>query len=631
MTNIRFPLKKPTSGHPNPYTIDFDFLPNPLVSWNNLNTQQRENLYTTQIRINDTEAESSKIQHVFPNGVVYFIINYGYNSSISQITSNILYDSLTHEIFGTWIHVGEIKDIKDVRNTVDTCFIPTAVVYDSVTLTPHILSIIKNYLSVQFNVSKVFNHDTELFDKINGFLSGKIRIRLSDDDVDNGLFLMPSVTTRGSFKELRLGAIMMDGNGIEKSTIVSLVSLLKHNSSNGKLFDPEHHDTQKMIVASPINTFLASSFHLNRDNEHPYKKLIDINNPNIITRHIWDAIVFYKGTPSTIARARFNLYGYNNKMVKIEEDNYEFPLHRSGIFYYPSLSNKSLSLNQTSGTFNLYIVANRALTEGAFIRLTSDKKRQNYYSVGFGPTPQIQISENNREKYFGIEPTIDNLMSFFERLSQNHFVTLTSAGVFARAMGFLAEAIGHYFENSFGKFVIDQSNGLIVESFEISLKKEKTGSVFLAGCYYLFFYDEQRTYPFASYEILSKITGNFKSKLDAVYNIWNNDSWLKTHEDHSDDDLKWGWKTWDNPFDGGHKHHFIYNACAVNSVNLIASVTNNIMEDLWPEKWGGEDQEIDRKFNEMGRDFGYWILLDYEPSNVYQKVKELIVDNEFIQ
>ena len=40
MTNIRFPLKLPTSGHPNPYTIDFDFLPNPLISWNNLNADQ---------------------------------------------------------------------------------------------------------------------------------------------------------------------------------------------------------------------------------------------------------------------------------------------------------------------------------------------------------------------------------------------------------------------------------------------------------------------------------------------------------------------------------------------------------------------------------------------------------------
>jgi hypothetical protein len=629
MTNIRFPLKLPTSGHPNPYTIDFDFLPNPLISWNNLNADQRNNLYLTRIIINDTDPDTSKIQHIFPDGTVYFIIDDAYNSSISQIADDILNDNLNHVIFGTWVHIADIKDIKYLRNSVQTCFIPTAIVYESVSLTPTILSRIKNYLSVQHNVSKIFGHDVELIKKIKEFLSGTVRFRLNEIDVNTGYFAMPSVMMKGNVRELKIGGIMMDGNGIEKSTITGLVSLLKRNRINGSLFDPDSNDTQRMIVASPINTFLVLSFHLNNENTHPYKRLIDISNPNVFTRYVWDAVLFYKGTPSSISRTKFNFFGYNNKMIKIVENNYEFPLHKSGLFYYPNLDNVNISLIENSLELNLYIEAYGTLTEGTSINLTSNKKNKNYYSIGFGSAPLALSTINNREKYFDIQPTIDNLIPFFEKLSQTYLVSITSAGTFARSMGFLAEAIGHFFEVE-GNTIEDRYEGA---KYQKPLTSKQTIDVFSSTSVYLFLVKKYIPFGYGFLSdhsfYLSKISGNFKAKCDAILELYDEESFLRTHTDHDDGDSLWGWKTFDSDIDGGHKHHFIFNA---DSPSL--QILGPPYEKFWPNEFlgvnlGGEDQEIDIAYNEKGREFWRWALIEYNPTHVYEKIKELLVENEF--
>lgn len=630
MTNIRFPLKMPTSGHPNPYTIDFDFLPNPLVSWNELNVTQRNNLYLTNIQINDTDIESYRIQHIYPNGKVYFIIDDEFNDSIPQIAVDILYDNFTNDINGTWIHVAEINDIKLLRNAAQTCFIPTAIVYESVTLTPLIILKIKTYLSNQFNVSKIFGHDIELLDKIKDFLNGKIRIKLNDTDINSGDFTMPTVRIIENTIELKLGGIMMDGNGIEKDTILGLVSLLKRNRTNGMLFDPESHDTQRMIVACPLNTFLASTLFLNNEDNHPYKALIDINNPNAITRHIWDAVVFSKNNPSSLSRARFDLHS-NNRSIKVQNDNYEFPLHKSGIFYYPNLHNKTIMLENKNNNsyFNLYTISNGQLTEGSSIQLTSNLKKNNYYSIGYGSIPEGIENTNNTTNYFGVEPIIDNLSVFYEKLSHNHFFTLTSAGTFALSMGFLAESIANYFVVQ-GNTILDYYEGNAYNRNILNKNSIELYDIFIATAVYLFVPSDYVPFGYgliSDYSnYLSKISGNLKNVCDSILRKYNEDSFLRTHEDHDDFDSRWGWKSFEKEFDGGHKHHFIFNA---DSKSLI--VFGPIYENLMPNKYGGEDSKIDVIYNQKGREFYLWALFDYNPQMVYNKIKELIVENETIQ
>jgi hypothetical protein len=46
---------------------------------------------------------------------------------------------------------------------------------------------------------------------------------------------------------------------------------------------------------------------------------------------------------------------------------------------------------------------------------------------------------------------------------------------------------------------------------------------------------------------------------------------------------------------------------------------------------GGEDEEIDNAYNEKGREFWRWALIEYNPTHVYDKIIELIVKNEFTQ
>lgn len=111
--------------------------------------------------------------------------------------------------------------------------------------------------------------------------------------------------------------------------------------------------------------------------------------------------------------------------------------------------------------------------------------------------------------------------------------------------------------------------------------------------------------------------------------------WLKTHGDHNFSDSTEGWKNFGLDNDGGHKHHFIANALVYNFYTILVPFID-VMENY--SFFGIEDVEIDRMYNEKGREFASWgssyvenILLQYRPNAVYNKIKELIVENETIQ
>ncbi|MFT3750923.1 MAG: hypothetical protein QM768_21595 [Agriterribacter sp.] len=645
MLNIRFPLKKPTSGHPNPYTIDFDFLPYPLVY--PLTPDQAPFIYTTKISINDPDPGSARIEHVFPKGKVYFVIDESlfpnFQNDILTITDGIINNTFNGTFQGIWMHIGNPGAIKSIRgnSSLASPFIPVSVIYNSIVIDAALLQQIKALIQNQhfkYNIrqpdEKVISPVTPTNQKIiiSDWLKGKIGIDITENDIASANISLPLCSVVNTKKQLQVGAIMIDYNGVEKESCDALISILKQNVIAGKLFDTNtyvNHSNGKVarIVPLPLNSFLENAVGaalvpgdlIN----HPYRTSYNIP----FNASIWDVVVFYNGVPREIANTTKKFFDIE-LIVKV--DGSEFPLLGNGIFYFQDIENKSIQLlnKNTLEQYNLYIVSN-TLTQGITLNLLSSFRRQNYYSVGFTLIQDIVLPDNS-DQYFGIPRSMDNIKKFLDTITPLYQTKLSTAGCFARTMGFLAEAVANYLKNDNHKYTV-------LENLEFLLSNNQSFTVFIHTCYEIFF-DDANKEPFFEigynpFNFFNHMPTDFKDILSQINTHYlsniKNLEWLKTHGDHNSGDATEGWKNFGYSPDGGHKHHFIANALLVVRHN-VGSAPIDIIENF--DVFGVEDVPIDREYNEAGRSFGYWgcLRVIYNPSEVYCKIMELIVRNEYV-
>ncbi|MFT3945476.1 MAG: hypothetical protein QM763_00765 [Agriterribacter sp.] len=476
MPNIRFPLKKPTSGHSNPYTIDFDFLPYPLVY--PLTPDQGPFIYTTKIIINDQEFESSRIEHIFPNGKVYFIVDDSI-TNFNEIADKVVDGSFSGSIFGTWILLGTIKDIIAIKQSnLNTSFIPTAIIYNNIEVSDQIFVQIKQMLQEQYIVYSG-SWDTpeealrilELKQKIKEWLGGKIGLFINEYQIQSGNFLLPSVKQIDSQKILQIGALMMDGNGIEKKTMEKLIPLLRLNRSLNKLFDPsqssENNDSpfNVGIIPIPLFNFLEYTVDQLMIDDH---KTHPIKNSYPTDPRAWESCLFYINN-SYRKSGIFSYLPYRKSFLEFEVEisSNRFPLHPSGLFFSRDLNGVSIKLvNKNSLSYKkLSLISKVEVPTGTDITLHIQHKIIDHYKIVVGEVSFDQIVDSGT--YLNVSVNINNLQLFIDSLTSRLGTTLTEAEVFARALSFLSISLMKCFDRIPITFKMGNDNFKLIDPISL--------------------------------------------------------------------------------------------------------------------------------------------------------------------
>lgn len=630
MTNIRFPLKKPTSGHPNPYTIEFDFLPYPLTF--PLNEADEPYLYTSKITINDTTSESSKIiEHVFPDGKVYFVIDDFY-SDINAIATNIFNDSFTGVIRGMWIHLGRIKDIINIKQTLNNAsFIPTAIVYNNISISRNTLLQIKEkvnnqlYVNLSPSADSPTSRDEMLLENLKKWLSGKAGILINESEIENSSFILPSV----SDNLLQVGALMMNGNGIEFTTLQLLIPIFKRNRNSNNIFNSNNSflDTDSPlnvgIIPCPVFNFIekaSNNLLIESHRNHPLR-LVYPTDPRIL-----EACLFFTNNPY---RSRGNIENltfrpsYRNYFVEI--DGVRRDLHPSGLLFSRDFVGRTVELfkNNTPETISLISASNSIV--GTLLTINLESKFKNHFRLAIDNIRVEDILLFGNE-YFNVEPNFNGLLNFLNQLSIRLNISLTTAECFARALGFIEISTLKYFADSNHKisrngleYPVIPGRSTIIYFLAISWAVLTDVSVTAAGGEAEFLNDNFEEY-------FNELPSDLKSTINNV--ISHRPFWTNNHGDEENG----GWKHFGITYDsGGRKDHFLTNAFAYYDTNIpFIDRVSTLHAFMFYENFLDPDK-IDAKYNEKGREFADWLSFNYKSGEVYLKVKELIVEKSYFQ
>jgi hypothetical protein len=627
MTNIRFPLKLPTSGHPNPYTIDFDFLPYPLTLPNPETNEAR--LYTSIITINDTNSESSKIiEHIYPNGKVFFVIDDSH-SNINELVDNIMNSNFIGVISGMWIHLGTPEDIINTKQTlINSSFIPTAVVYNNISINENTLIQIKQKISNQLVVNPSLDTPmpiNSINEILKEWLTGNIGLFINESDIVEGNINLPSVNNNF----LQVGAIMADGNGIEFDTIHKLIAVLRRNRSVNNMFSSLNSfamsDTPNDIgiIPCPLFNFIEKTstnlLHISHRN-HPLRVVYPID-PTVL-----EACIFFKNIPSRLKGNIEKLpFRHSYRVFKVELDGVIRDLHPSGLFFARDLLGRTIQLTKNGVPQIISLLSPTNTLVGLNLIINQESKIKNHYRIAIDNIKPEDISISGNE-YLDIEPNFNNLLNFLNQLSIRINITLTNAECFARALGFIEMSTINYFRNANHKirrndleYAIIPGNATIIYFLSISWAVLTDDSIRLPKAEAEFLNDNFEEY-------FSELPNNLKPIITDV--IMKRPFWTRNHGDGSND----GWKHFgEQPDSGGRHDHFLTNAFAYYDTNIpyfdrVATLHAFMFyEEIF------DDDKIDGKYNEKGREFADWLSFNYIPGEVYSKIKELVVEKSNFQ
>ena len=592
MGGFRYPIAPPQPAVTNPFTVEFDYLPAPLIQTPDPATDP--NLYTTLIRVSDAAAAAGadRIAHVFPRTNVRFVADQSAGFDATQLAQHYLddNDSNPREIRGRWFALGIPTDIGPARQSAGWDLIPTVVVYHEVIVDREVIreSVVPLLERSEVKIKHVDDPSfegelTSIQDKLQAWLEGKTKVSFPPD----GPFPLPRVPTSGNTRMLRVSALLMDGRGVDRQTYHRIVSTLDDVTAGTAL------GNSMTLVHVPVSVLYSRIPAALLDPAHAAHPLASAWP---VPPDEWRAIMF-----SFADRLRSNVtrLGSNKMFAELQatiDGGAALPLPGSGLLIYRSTA--------TRDEVRVVRAADGAAQNLSLIRTLfgSSASIGPVASIGQGHiqrgVSRIYIGRltlaANPGRYFGIPTELSRLQEFINHVTPHHSVTLTTAGVFTRTMGFLAQAVAHHVSNtlsippsaSFGYFISTAWSLLV---FEGSQKDEgkpikwlielelQHGEIDLSG-------------------IVQPIW--MTNKADVV----GDHGWKVFHQTDESQD--------------GRKDHFLTNAAGrfIFSPPLAGNVIFNIAAGIVHGMY--EDDPNDSEFNEAGEEFAEWGLMSsYDPTN----------------
>ena len=613
MPNFRYPIAPPSNGVSNPFTVEFDYLPHPIPV--TLSDSQREDLYTTRITVSPEAAAAGadRIAHIFPTTHVRFLMTDSSGLSPEQLAEQYMDENGTSplEIRGFWITMARPTDIRDIRRLVGNVF-PTVIVYHDVIVNR---DVIRNLIVPVLETSRVLvgpdGSETEIEeteDKLIHWITTDVTAKIVSSDNQ----VLPLIPPLGSVRSLRVSALMMEGTGIRETTLNKVRSDLVESLSNGTIKDAD------ALVTMPLSYVffaLPNSELANSHRNHPLApESVWPQNPAF-----WWGIVF-----ANTMRARGSITQLSaNRMFSSWEcqinDAPKFPVPKSGLFFFYSTesSNTVRVYQKASGEIkDLCLFSKSGVpTVGTSIELRNDDAADVFQRVLVG---KMDVPSGSDDHYFNVPRQMANLQQFIDEISVRHMTYFTTAGAFARMMGYLAETVANELSNkeiTITETLTDEMSA-VTTTYNIKVLPTASFSYFMAGAYRLLISSEH----LGTQELMAG-TGSlvFKLLLQSgidLTSITRND-WMNSHEDGEEGT---GWIVFvpsSNDL-AGRKDHFLFNC-------MMRLVWSNPLYNLgvWISSLF-EDDETDAAYNEKGEEFAEWgMSTEYSP----EKVENWILTN----
>jgi len=428
---------------------------------------------------------------------------------------------------------------------------------------------------------------------------------------------------------LQVGSLMMNGNGIEISTLHKLISVLKINRLNNQIFSSnnssENSDSPLNvgIIPCPLFNFIekaSTNLLIESHRNHPLRDAYPID-PKVL-----EACLFFVNNPLRSSGDIENLTfrsSFKNYYVQIDGINRD--LHPSGLLFSRDFENRTIELFKSNIAQTISLISARNSDVGTLLTINSELKFKNHFRIAIDNIKIEDISIIGDE-YFNIEPNFNSLLSFLNQLSARINISLTTSECFARAMGFIEISTHHYFFNSNHKisrngleFPLLPGKAIIIYFLAISWAVLTDTSIRISDGDAEFLNDNFEEY-------FNELPVDLKSTINNV--ISNRPFWTNNHGDEENG----GWKYFgETPDSGGRKDHFLTNAFAYYDTNIpIIDRLTTLHAFLFYETVF-DDDKIDGKYNEKGREFADWLNFSYESGKVYLKIKELIVEKSNFQ
>lgn len=615
--NFRYPLAPPTTSVPNPFVVEFDYLPHALHY--PLTPQEDRDLYVTRITVSAAAAAAGadRIAHVFPRTNVRFLMTDSGGLTLAVLALRYLDASDTEPlpIRGVWISLGLPGDVRGIRTAAGHDLFPTAVIYHDVIVDR---TIVQQSIIPLLEAEKVTSTDatgqiseiTDIRSKLIVWLNGETGV--SFPDVDNlpatfasRTFQLPRIPVVGGDHSLSVTAMMLDGTRMELNTLHEIIDDLKTNLSAGSLL----RDARWLIhiPVSYIYLVLPPSELAPGHTNHPLA-LVWPASPAL-----WSVLVFSFGDAGRGNITELLSDGKFTRLTCQINAEAEFPVDRTGLFFFRTAqATNTVKLFQQplhdQKFLSLFTSVGQPLT-GSTISLTDVLAPQGVYRIVISDTPAPIVGSGDH--YFGVPTQLDQLQAFISAVSARHMILLTTAGAFARTMGYLAEAVS----NHVGSHPVDRIFGRVL------IPPSASFLYMLGVACRLLMTDQYRTgIGLETSWLTVGLVQRAEIDLSSVETL--RPQWMNNHEDGRSGS---GWKVFvpaSNDM-SGRKDHFLFN-CALRvgwcnaHYNLGVGIFNVVTD---------EDDETDKVYNEKGEEFAEWGLSsDYRPEQVEQWILTNLVE-----
>ncbi len=329
----------------NPFTVVFDYLPDPLHS--PLTSEENRDLYTTRLNVSAAgmAAGADRIAHIFPRANVRFLSDpAGLDPSVLAQRYLDDADADPLPVHGIWIALGLVEDIKEVRNVTGMGLFPTVGIYHDVIIDR---SIVRQSVIPLLNAERVITKNpqgdeietTDTPTKLSLWLRGEVTIRFPDVNdppaaFEGYPFEFPKIPVVDGVGTLSVSFLMMDGYGVDQGTLNQIIGDLTLGVSTGRLLRDA-----KWIIHIPVSYiyFTLPQSQLAADHlNHPLASNWPLQDPwgePDLASVRWFAVLFSFAAHIRASITEFNQdrHRFQQLEVLINADP-AFPVPRTGLF-----------------------------------------------------------------------------------------------------------------------------------------------------------------------------------------------------------------------------------------------------------------------------------------------------------